>query len=500
MNEQAKGLIGLAGVLFACMAVDLNSQVTAVAAADIQGGLGLSHDPTSWLGTLYSAGECVGMATAAWWAGTFGLRRYLLAVVALCCAVSLAIPFTTNTPLLFAFRLVQGLAEGLTIPMLMAIALRVLPPPIRLYGLAAYALTATVFPYLGATVAALWTESLDWRFSFFQVIPMDALAAVLIWFGVPDPPPNYGRFRLFDWRGFVLLIICFGSLAVLLTQGDRLDWFNSRVIQLLALTAAASLPLLLLNEWFHELPFLKLQLLGRPNVAFGALGLFLFLLVSLGAIELPAAFLEQVQGFRPRQTHVLTLLIAAAQFVMLPAMALLLDREWVDARGVALTGLTLILAGLIGDSFVDATWQAQQFLPWQALEAVGAPMVVMTILMVATNSIKPPEGQFAAPLINTPRALAEIIAMWLVQMILRLRGAFHADQLGDTIGSARFRAPPAGGASGLETVGDLVGRETAVLTIADDFRGVAVSAVVMIVVVLVLPRRTFPPRIALANQ
>ena len=146
--------------------------------------------------------------------------------------------------MLYSFRLLQGLSGGLTIPLLMVTALRALPPPIRLYGLAAYALTATFFPALSTGIAALWVDGLDWRFVFLQVIPLCALSSVLVWYGMPKDPPQYERFHKADWRGALLIVIGFGSLTTLLQQGDRLDWFNSRLICILGLLSVIAIGLL----------------------------------------------------------------------------------------------------------------------------------------------------------------------------------------------------------------------------------------------------------------
>ena len=495
MKKEVKGLIGLAGVLAACLSVDLNSEVTSVSLADIQGGLGLGHDAATWLGTLYTAGEAVGMTLAAWFAVTFSFHRFALAAIALACVSSLLIPFSPNLAVLYTLRTLQGLSEGLTVPLLMAIALRVLPPPIRLYGLAAYSLTATFYPYFGATVAALWVDVLDWRFAFFQVVPLSALAAVLVWFGIPAEPMHLERAKLFDWRGALLIVVGFGSFVMVMTQGDRLDWFNSRAICVMTLVAAIAIPLLIVNEWFQKLPLLKIQLFGRRNFAFGGVGLFLFILISVGALELPLNYLVDVQGFRPAQADVVTLVFALIQLPMLPLMALLLDRPWVDARGVAFMGLCLILSALIGEAQLNASWQAAQFFLWQSLYALGAPMVVMPLLMLATNAVVVDEGPFAAPLINAPRALAEATGMWLIQLIMRERGALHSDRLTGQVGLTGQT-----GGLGVRALSRLVQQQVTTLTLADAFLVIAMVAVMMMAVLLVLPRHSFPPRIALASH
>src|SRR5258706_9524681 len=142
-----------------------------------------------------------------------------------------------------------------------------------------------------------------------------------------------------DERGALLLVIGTGALSTVLYQGDRLDWFNSTLICLLALVSALASPLFLINEWFHPLPLLKLQMLGRRNFAYGALGLFTFLVISQSGSSVPLRYLQEVQGYRPLQSNLITLEIAASQLLMLPAMALLLGYQRGGAAGGSVIGV-----------------------------------------------------------------------------------------------------------------------------------------------------------------
>src|SRR5580693_7244418 len=200
-----KPLFGLVGVLIAAMTSEFNDQVTALALIDVRGALGISHDPGTWIESLYVWAEIVGMAISPWLATTFTLRRWTLFAIALCGASSVLIPFSPDIEAIYALRLLQGLAGGLIIPLLMTTAFRVLTPDIRLYGLAVYALTATFTPALAATVAAFWTDVVDWRFVFFQAVPLCSLAGVLVWNCMHPDQPKYERFRMLDCRGALLL-------------------------------------------------------------------------------------------------------------------------------------------------------------------------------------------------------------------------------------------------------------------------------------------------------
>ena len=513
-----KPLFGLCGVLIAAMTSEFNDQVTSVALSDIRGALGIGHDAGTWIESLYVSAEIVGMAISPWLLVTFTLRRWTLFAIALCGVSSVLIPLSPNIEAIYVLRLLQGLAGGMIIPLLMTTAFRVLTPDIRLYGLAVYALTATFTPALASTVAALWTDIVDWRFVLLQTIPLCSLAGVLVWYCLHQDQPKYERFRMLDWRGALLLVIGTGALSTMLYQGDRLDWFNSSLICVLALVSAVAIPLFLVNEWFHPLPFLKLQMLGRRNIAYGALGLFTFLLISQSGSTVPLRYLQEVQGYRPLQSNLITLEIAAVQLLMLPAMALLLDYKRVDSRVVSMVGLGLILASCIGSSFLTIYWNRDQFYLWQLLQAVGQPMVIMPLLMMTTNSVAgPAEGPFAAALINTSRAVAEAASVWFVALIDRWRNALHSDRLIDQAGQDRWRVLQSNGVlpqypppwtpdgqprvpNSLEAFRHAVEQQAAILTTSDTFLILGALTVFLMVVVVTLPVRTIPPRILFAKH
>jgi DHA2 family multidrug resistance protein len=513
-----KPLFGLCGVLIAAITSEFNDQVTSVALGDIRGALGISHDAGTWIESLYVSAEIVGMAISPWLLMTFTLRRWTLFAIGLCAVSSVLIPFSPNIGAIYVLRLLQGLAGGMIIPLLMTTAFRVLTPDIRLYGLAVYALTATFTPALASTVAALWTDIVDWRFVFLQTIPLCSLAGVLVWYCLHQDQPKYDRFRILDWRGALLLVIGTGALSTMLYQGDRFDWFNSRLICALALVSAVAIPLFLLNEWFHPLPFLKLQMLGRRNFAYGALGLFTFLLISQSGSTVPLRYLQEIQGYRPLQSNLITLEIAASQLLMLPAMALLLDYKRVDSRVVSLVGLGLILASCIGSSFLTIYWDRDQFYLWQLLQAVGQPMVVMPLLMMATNTVtSPADGPFASALVNTSRAIAEATGAWFLGLIGRWRNALHSDRIIDEAGQDRWRVIQSNGVlpqypppllpdgqprvpNSLGSFSHAVEQQAMILSTSDTFLILGALTVFLMVVVMTLPVRTVPPRILFAKR
>ena len=181
-------------------------------------------------------------------------------------------------------------------------------------------------------------------------------------------------------------------------------------------------------------------------------------------------------------------------------------------------GLGLILASCIGSAFLTVYWDRQQFYLWQLLQAVGQPMVVMPLLMMATNTVAgPAEGPFASALVNTSRAIAEAAGAWLLGLIDRWRNALHSDRIMDQAGQDRWRVIQGNGVlpqyppplmpdgqprvlDSLQTFSRLVEQQATILTTSDTFLILGALTVFLMVVVMVLPIRTMPPRIQLAKR
>ncbi|PLZ02692.1 MFS transporter [Burkholderia sp. WAC0059] len=512
-----KPLIGLAGVIVAAMSAEFNDLVGSNAMVDVRGALGIGHDTGIWIESLYLSGMVIGMAISPWWSAAVTLRRTVLFAIALNLVSTALIPFAPDVTCFLVLRAVQGLAEGLTIPLLMTTALKYLTPNIRLYGLSCYALTATFFPNLSAAVSALWTDVVGWRFVFFEAIPMCTLAALCVWYGMPQDPPHYERLRKYDWPGTLLVVVGLGALTTMLQHGSRLDWFNSKLICTLALISAVAIPLLVVNEWKQELPLFKPQLLKRRNFAYGVVTLFSFVIIGMSASTVPSEYLIEVQGFRPLQTYSLMAEVAALQLVFLPLLVKVLDLEWVDSRWINGLGLLCLIAACVGSSMLDSTWSREQFYLWQAISGFGQACVVLSLLMMATNVVAPPEGPFASPLVNMPRGLSEVVGLCILELMAHFRGQLHATRLLESAGTRRFSVIEASGidprhlppllpdgaqraAGSLSAFSHAIDVQRATMVISDDYLLLAALAAVVFAVLLVLPQRTWPPRIALLKK
>jgi DHA2 family multidrug resistance protein len=278
-----------------------------------------------------------------------------------------------------------------------------------------------------------------------------------------------------------------GLITVALDQGVRLDWFNSPLITVALLAGFVLLFVYLLTEWYHPSPFLKLQILGRRNLGLGCI-LFVFLLVVLlsGSL-LPARYLGQVQNYRSMQTAPIGLIVALPQLVLGPVVALFLYQKWIDARLVFAFGLALIALACLSGSQLTADWNREQFVVAQALQAVGQPMAVVSMLFLMTSVVRPEEGPYISGTINALRAFGSLIGVAVVGQFTTVRVCFHAEMLLDhagLVGSSLANPPES------SQLMNMIGQQSLVLSIADAYRVLGVLALLMIPLVL---RMTYIP-------
>ena len=477
--------IGLLGVLLAAMVAGLSNRVPGLLEADIQGHLGISADAASWLHSIYAAGELAAMPFASWFAITFSLRRFHLVMLFSTLALGLLVPFIHSLEVLMVVRLLQGLSAGALIPLLMMAALRFLPPPIRLHGLALYAMTATLAPNVALWLAS-WSIDImqDWRWAFWQIIPIGLLAAALVAYGIPKLPVILPRLKQANWLGMALGMPGLVLLALGLGEAVRLDWLVSPLISALLLAGGGLVLLYLITEWFHPAPFMKLQMLGRRNLGLGFSVFFVLLLTLSTGVVLPVQALEQMHGFTMEQLYSIGLLVGLPQLVLGSVVAILLYQRWVDARYLFALGLLSIAAACFYSAGLTPEWEVRQFRTPLLLQMVGQPLAVVSMLFLGTSVVAPMEGPFVAGIINALRAFGTVVSGALISELIQQRSAYHFDRL--LADAAVFLH------SADATLASVLPGQSAVLAIADVFYLFGWTALLLIPLVLCLQKIPAP--------
>ncbi|MCB8877857.1 MFS transporter [Acidisoma silvae] len=482
---------GLIGVLLAVLVAGFNEHVTEIDLPDLGGALGIGYDNGTWLTAIYEACNVSAMAFAPWCAATFSLRRFTITVTGLLALLAAFAPFMPDLDCLYILRAVQGLAGGSLPPMLMSVALRYLPPKIKIYGLGAYALSATCGPNLATPLAALCFETFGWQSVFWEPIPLCLASMALVFYGIPQDPLRLERFRQFNWSGLLLGFPAISMIVIALMQGDRLDWFQSSLIWDLTVCGIAFFALFLVNEWSHPLPFFKIQMLRNRNLSFSLIALAMVLVLAVANVDLPSRYLAELQSYRPWQTAPLMLALAIPQLVALPLVAALCNFRQVDCRWVMALGLLLMAGSVYAGTFVTSDWYRGNFYWLQAMQVLGQPMAVIPILMIATLTLAPTDGPFVSGMFNMVKGFANAIAAGILSFLFTWREHLHSNILLDHYGASRFLLSDL--TRNDMQLASTVHQQATVMAIADSNWIMIGIALGLLVLLTLIPSRVYPP-------
>jgi MFS transporter, DHA2 family, multidrug resistance protein len=261
--------------------------------------------------------------------------------------------------------------------------------------------------------------------------------------------------------------------------------------------------LFLVNEWFHPLPFIKIQLLARMNLTHALITLGGVLLIFVAVASVPAAYLAEVKGYRPLQSVPLSLCVALPQLLALPLVAALCNIRAIDCRWILATGLGLIVLTCGVGSYLTSDWVRDDFYVLQIIQIFAQPMAVIPLLMLATNGMAPAEGPFASAWFNTIKGLASVVGAGVTEGFFAMREHFHSnvlvDQLGNRPNALAMANDGFARATGLShhafllLLDERMREQAMVLASADVFRLMALVAVALIVLIPLIAPRVYPP-------
>jgi DHA2 family multidrug resistance protein len=114
--------------------------------------------------------------------------------------------------------------------------------------------------------------------------------------------------------------------------------------------------------------------------------------------------------------------------------------------------------------------------------------------MNATSVIQPVEGPFASSMVNTLRGLSSVMAASALENFVTHREHFHSNVLLDGVASRMPTLDPMQTAQATSLLARQVREQAYVLSFSDAFLAVLTVISVLLVILLTLPKRAYPPQ------
>ena len=300
-----KYLIAIAVTLAAVLEL-IDTSIVNVAIPHMMGNLGATLDEISWVSTGYIIANVIVIPMSGWLSGYFGRKRYLTGSIALFVLASFACGSAHTLLGLVIWRVIQGLGGGALLATAQSTLFEAFPPKEVAIGQAMFGMGVMVGPTIGPTLGGYIVDNFDWPWIFYINVPLGILAGILVWNYVQDAE-HQQRSGSIDFLGIGLLALCVGSLQWMLERGERYDWFDSRFVTVLGVTALASFILFVWRELVIDEPIVNLRVLRSRQLAAG-ISIAAFLGLALyGSVFVLPVFLQALHGFTANQTGMVIL-------------------------------------------------------------------------------------------------------------------------------------------------------------------------------------------------
>jgi MFS transporter, DHA2 family, multidrug resistance protein len=158
-----------------------------------------------------------------------------------------------------------------------------------------FGMAVVIGPVIGPTLGGLLSEVYSWRWAFYMIVPVGLISFIGLRLTLPADRPT-GRVAL-DWTGFLSLSVTIACVQLVLSRGQRLDWFESGEILVETFVAILAFWIFIAHSLTAQRPFLNLGLLRDRNYSLGLVLVMIYGMLNFTPMVLLPPLLQQHAGF-----------------------------------------------------------------------------------------------------------------------------------------------------------------------------------------------------------
>jgi DHA2 family multidrug resistance protein len=499
----SRPIVAIIGVLLGALVSIFSGRLLSIGSPDVQGAIGASSDYMSWLNTSFNAGSMFMGPLSVFLAGMYGPRRVLLwASVVFMLAEFLSPLLAHDFRMLIILQFLAGLSSGAYYPLTTTSIIKHLPLRLLHLGIAAYSLDILASTHVTNLIEAWYINNLSWHWIFWNALLVAPVLMVCIALGMPQQPMPEKSPRT-NLRGFLYASASLTLIFCALDQGERLDWFNSGVVN--GLLAAGTLLALvtIIRHLRAPHPLVNMRFLATRNFLLLGIVMTCFRFLLLAPTLLVPQFLEVLHRYRPDQTGQVLAWTAILELIAAPLAGYLVYT--IDSRLVCGLGFAIVGFSCFASSQIDPGWTGETFVLAQALNSIGLAFaiagMIFTILRngLDMGALKSPMNMYTlSAWMHICRLFGAECGKSLMLRFLHVQGNFHYTVLAQELNGGwqtdeRIRLLISGlfpGGSGLDdaklsaigTFAQTLKQQVTMLAISDGFVLIALAAVFCLVI------------------
>ncbi len=383
-----------ASVSFGAIMATIDISIVNVALPQIRGSIGATIDQMTALATSFAIAQVIVMPLTAFLGRFFGQKRVYLFCLGLFVVGSMLCGLAHTLGELIAARALQGLGAGALQPSQMAILRQTFPPREQGMAMAFVGMVIVIGPAAGPTLGGWIVDNWSWPWIFFINLPVGILGISMVSRFVHEPEDiraaNKAQAavmrRALDWQGIVLMSVGLASLQFVLQEGDRLDWFESRLVTVAVVTAVLTLAGFVAKELSAPAPAVLLRLFRDPVFASSTvIGSIMFANLMANMFLLPV-FMQELLGFTALKSGLALVPRALIMLVVTPIVGRIYNH--VSPRLLVAIGVTCVAIGSLQMGGFTLETSEAGIVATLLLQGVGFSCLFVPLTTVALSHIE----------------------------------------------------------------------------------------------------------------
>lgn len=263
----------------------------------MQGAMAATPDEIAWTMTFNILATAVVMPMTGWLVARFTRRNVMLGAVLGFTTATFFCGAAESLETLVFWRIVQGALGAPLLPMAQAIILDIYPKRLHNVATSIYGMAIVLGPIVGPGIGGYLSELYSWRWSFYMIVPVGVLALIGLKFTMPKEQARApGEARL-DWVGFISLAISVACVQLVLSRGQRLDWYDSPEIVIETAIGVLAFYIFVVHSVTARAPFLTPQLFLNRDYCLGLFLVAIFGMLNWTPMVLLPSLLQTHAGF-----------------------------------------------------------------------------------------------------------------------------------------------------------------------------------------------------------
>ncbi|MGE0767194.1 MAG: DHA2 family efflux MFS transporter permease subunit [Hyphomicrobiaceae bacterium] len=351
----------------------------------MQGTLSATADEVSWVVTFNILATAIVTPMTGWLTGRFGIRNVMIWSVTGFTAATLMCGFAHSLETLVFWRILQGAFGAPSTPLAQSILLDTYPPRQHALVLGLFGFGVVIGPVIGPTLGGYMAETYTWRYAFYAIFPVGLIGVLgLRSFLLPDTTRSP---RPLDWTGFITLSVGLAATQLVLSRGQRLDWFDSLEIKVETLVAVVSFWMFAMHIMTARQPFLNPRHLRNRSYAIGLLLVGLYGMLNFTPVVLLPPLLKAHANF---SETIVGEIVASRGIGGCVGFLIAGFASRIDARVSMMTGFGMLLVAGLWLMTMDLNVRPFSLMANAALQglAIGAIWVPLSVVAFANVAEK----------------------------------------------------------------------------------------------------------------